>query len=76
MYESAKRESEKIAIEKTKKFHQILDERKKSTEQKILQMKENALKDIKNTSVQISISAVENLIKKSIDDKKLEKIYK
>ena len=57
-------------------YENKIDKSKKSTEQKILQMKENALKDIKNTSVQISISAVKNLIKKSIDDKKLEKIYK
>ena len=38
-------------------------------------MKENALKDIKNISIKISIEAVENVIKNSIDKKKLEKIY-
>ena len=41
-----------------------IEERKKITEQKILQMKQNALKDIKNASVKISVEAVENLIKK------------
>ena len=73
--DSAKKESEKTIIEKTKKFHQIIEERKTSTEQKIVQMKENALKDIKNISVKISIEAVENLIKNSIDKSKLETIY-
>ena len=73
--DSAKKESEKAIIEKTKKFHQIIEERKKSTEQKIAQLKENAIKDIKNASVQISIEAVENLIKNSIDKSKLETIY-
>ena len=38
-------------------------------------MKENALKDIKNISIKISIESVKNLIKNSIDKKKLEKIY-
>ena len=71
----AKKESEKVIIEKTKKFHQIMEERKKSNEQKIIQMKENALKDIKNISVKISIEAVENLIKNSIDKNKLENLY-
>ena len=73
--DSAKKESEKDIIEKTKKFHQIIEERKKSTEQKIAQMKENALKDIKNISVKISIKVVENLIKNSIDKNKLENLY-
>ena len=73
--DSAKKESEKAIIEKTKKFHKIIEERKKSTEQKIVQMKENALKDIKNISVKISIETVENLIKNSIDENKLENLY-
>ena len=71
----AKKESEKTIIEKTKKFHQIIDERKKSTEQKIVQLKENALNDIKNISIKISIETVENLIKNSIDKNKLENFY-
>ena len=71
----AKKDNEKIIIEKTKKFHQIIEERKKNNEQKIFQMKENALKDIKNISVKISMETVVNLIKNSIDKNKLEKIY-
>lgn len=72
---TAKKESEKAIIEKTKKFHQIIEERKKSTEQKIVQLKESALNDIKNISIKISIEAVENLIKNSIDKNKLENLY-
>ena len=71
----AKKDNENIIIRKTKKFHQIIEERKKNNEQKIFQMKENALKDIKNISVKISMETVENLIKNSIDKNKLEKIY-
>ena len=71
----AKKESEKNIIEKTKKFHHIIEKKKKSTEQKIVQLKENALTDIKNISIKISIEAVENLIKNSVDKNKLEKLY-
>tara|TARA_B110000438_G_C15800978_1_gene645162 strand:- start:1415 stop:1912 length:498 start_codon:yes stop_codon:yes gene_type:complete len=67
--------SEKNILEKTKKFHQLLDDRKKNIEQKILQMKDNALKDIKNISVKVSMEAVERLITNSIDKSKLEKIF-
>ena len=61
-------------LEKTEKFHQMIEERKKSADQKITQMKENALKDIKNISVKISIEAVKHLIANSIDKKKLENL--
>ena len=70
-----KKESEKNILEKTKKFHQIMEIKKKNTEQKITQMKENSLREIKNISVKISIEAVEYLIKNSIDKNKLEKLY-
>ena len=71
----AERDSEKTILEKTEKFHQTIENKKKSTEQKIVQMKENTLKDIKNISVKISMETVENLIKNSIDKDKLEKLY-
>ena len=71
----AKKDSEKTILERTEKFHQTMESKKKNTEQKILQMKENALKDIKNISVKVSVEAVEHLIKNSIDKNKLEKLY-
>ena len=71
----AKKDSEKIILESTKKFHQIIENKKRNAEQKIIRMKENALNDIKNISVKISIEAVEHLIKNSIDKNKLEKLY-
>ena len=71
----AKRDSEKDILEKMKKFHEIIENKKKNAEQKIVQMKENALRDIKNISVKISMEAVEHLIINSIDKSKLEKFY-
>tara|TARA_B100001013_G_scaffold46160_1_gene24288 strand:- start:64 stop:561 length:498 start_codon:yes stop_codon:yes gene_type:complete len=73
---SAKRDSEKTILEKTQKFHQIIEDRKKNIELKISQMKENALRDIRNTSINISMQAVQHLVQNSIDKNKLEKIYK
>ena len=72
----AKKNTEKAILEKTNKFHQIMEERKKNTELKIAQMKENALKDIKNISIKVSMEAVENLFKNSIAKNKLEELYK
>ena len=73
--ESAKKESEKNILEKTKKFHQLIENKKISTQTKITQMKENALKEIRNISIKISIESVENIIKNSIDKNKLDKLY-
>ena len=69
------KDSEKNILEKTKKFHQLIENKKKNTEQKIIQMKENALKEIKNISVKNSMEAVEHLIKNSIDKNKIAKLY-
>jgi len=71
----AKKESEKNILEKMEKFHQIMENKKKNAESKIDQMKKNALGDIKNISIKISIEAVKHLIKNSIDKSKLEKLY-
>ena len=73
--ETAKKESEKNILEKTKKFHELVENKKISTQTKITQMKENALKEIKNISIKISIESVENIIKNSIDKNKLDKLY-
>ena len=71
----AKKDSEKTILEKTKQFHQTMESKKKNAEQKIIQMKENALRDIKNISVKIGMEAVELLIRNSVDKNKLEKLY-
>ena len=71
----AKKDSEKNILEKTKKFHQLIENKNKYAEQKIIQMQENALRDIKNISVKVSMEAVEHLIKNSIDKNKIAKLY-
>ena len=73
--ETAKKESEKNILERTKKFHQLIEDKKINTLTKITQMKENALREIKNISINISIQSVENIIKNSIDKNKLDMLY-
>ena len=73
--QQAKDDSEKLVLEMNEKFHNSSEIKKNVTQQKIRQMKENAIKDIKNTSVKIAIESVENLIKNSLDKSKLDKIY-
>ena len=73
--ETAKKESEKNLLERTKKFHQLVEDKKINTLTKITQMKENALREIKNISIKISIQSVESIIKNSIDKNKLDKLY-
>ena len=70
-----RKDSEKNMLEKNKNFHLSMDKKRKATEQKISQMKENALREIKNVSIKVSVEVVENLIKNSIDKKKLENFY-
>jgi len=64
---TAKKESDKAIIEKTKKFHQIIEKRKKITEQKILQMKKNALNDIKNINF-VNADIFDEVLKENVFD--------
>ena len=67
--------SEKNILKTNEEFHNLMDNRKKNAEERIKQMKNQALKDIKNTSVKIAIESVEKLLKNSMDKSKLDKIY-
>ena len=71
----AKNESEKNVIKKNKEFHFLIESRKKTAEDKIKQMKKQALEEVKNSSIDIAMKSVEKIIKNSIDKKKLDKVY-
>ena len=75
LIQDAKNLAEKNIIKTNEDFHKIIENRKKSAEEKIGQMKIQAIKDVKNSSVDIAIGSVEKIIKNSIDKKKLDKIY-
>ena len=73
---AAKTESEKIIIEMNEKFFQSSENRKKITEQKIVQIKNDAIKDIKDASVKIAIESTSKIIQTSIDKSKLDAFFK
>ena len=75
MIERASEEAERNVIKTNQDFHNLMDSRKKNAEERIKQLKNQALKDIKNASVKIAIESVEKLIKNSLDKSKLDKIY-
>ena len=71
----ANEQAEKNVIKTNQNFHNLMDNRKKNAEERIKQLKNQALKDIKKTSVKIAIESVEKLLKNSLDKSKLDKIY-
>ena len=73
---AAKTESEKIIIEMNEKFFQSSENRKKIMEQKIVQIKNDAIKDIKDASVKIAIESTSKIIQTSIDKSKLDVFFK
>ena len=75
MITKAGEEAEKNIIKTNQDFHNLMENRKKNAEERIKQLKNQALKDIKNTSVRIAIESVEKLLKNSLDKSKLDKIY-
>tara|TARA_B100001059_G_C17675197_1_gene496639 strand:+ start:463 stop:960 length:498 start_codon:yes stop_codon:yes gene_type:complete len=75
MISKANEEAERNVLKTNQNFHDLMENRKKNAEERIKQLKNQALKDIKNTSVKIAIESVEKLLKNSLDKSKLDKIY-
>ena len=75
MIREANEFAEKNVIKVNNEFHNLIDNRKKNAELKIKQMKDQAIKDIKNASVLIAVQSVEKLIKNSLDKSKLDRLF-
>ena len=75
MIDATNDDADKNILKANEEFHTQIENRKKNTEDRIKQIKNQALKDIKNASVKISIQAVEVLLKNSLDKNKLNKIF-
>ena len=73
--DQAKKDSEQLIIEMNDKFHKSAEIKKRSVETKIVQMKEAALKEIRDTSVKIAIDSVKKIISTSIDKSKLDLLF-
>ena len=66
MIDKANEEAEKNVIKSNEEFHNLMENRKKNAEDRIRQLKNQAVKDIKNASVKLALESVEKLIKNSL----------
>ena len=73
--EQAKKESEILIIEMNDKFHKSSENKKILSQNKINQMKEAAIKEIKNNAVKIAMDSVRKVISGSVDKSKLEVLF-
>tara|TARA_B100001057_G_scaffold102840_1_gene100147 strand:- start:353 stop:850 length:498 start_codon:yes stop_codon:yes gene_type:complete len=75
MINNANEQAEKEIIKTNEEFHNLMERRRKGAEERIRQLKNQSIKDIKNASVLIAIESVEKLLQNSIDKSKLDKIF-
>jgi F-type H+-transporting ATPase subunit b len=73
--EQAKKDSDRLVIEMNDKFHKSSEIKKNLAENKIIQMKEAALKEIKDISVKIAVDSVKKIISTSVDRSKLDNLF-
>ena len=73
--DQAKKDSKKLIIEMNDRYHKSAEIKKKSAETKIAQMKEDALKEIREASVNIAIESVKKVISTSVDKSKLDVLF-
>ena len=73
--EQAKKDSENLIIEMNEKFHKSSEIKKNLAENKINQMKESAINEIKNVSIKIALDSVKKIITTSVDKSKLNNLF-
>jgi len=73
--EVAEKDAENLIIQMNDKFHKSSEIKKNLAKNKIIQMKENAIKEVKNTSIRIAINSVRKAISTSVDKSKLDMLF-
>ena len=73
--DQAKSESDKLVIDVNDKFHKSAEVKKNLAKTKISQMKEAAIKEIKDTSIIIAVNSVKKIITTSVDKSKLDSLF-
>ena len=73
--QQAKKDSDRLIIELNDKFHKSSEIKKNLAENKIIQMKETALKEIKDASIKIAVDSVKKIIATSVDKSKLDSLF-
>jgi F-type H+-transporting ATPase subunit b len=71
----AKKDSDHLVIEMNDKFHISSEIKKNLVENKITQMKEAALKEIKDVAIKIAVDSVKKIINTSVDKSKLDVLF-
>ena len=71
----ARKDIDHLVIEMNDKFHKSSEIKKKLAENKIIQMKDAALKEIKDVSVKIAVESVKKIINTSVDKSKLDVLF-
>tara|TARA_B100001027_G_C16239155_1_gene318486 strand:- start:50 stop:550 length:501 start_codon:yes stop_codon:yes gene_type:complete len=73
--DQAKKDADLMVKQMTEKFDKSVMIKKNSAEEKMKQMKEQVIKDIKSSAINISINSVEEIIKNTLDESKLDNIF-
>ena len=73
--EQAKKDCDKLIIELNDKFHKSSEIKKNLAENKISQMKESAIKEIRDISIKIAVDSVKKIINTSVDKSKLDTLF-
>ena len=73
--EQTKKDGDILVIEMNDKFHKSSEIKKNLVENKITQMKEATLKEIKDVSIKIAVDSVKKIINTSIDKSKLDNLF-
>jgi len=71
----AKKDAENLIIEMNEKFHKASEIKKNLAENKITQMKETALNEIRDVSIKIAMDSIKKIITTSIDKSKLDNLF-
>ena len=73
--DQAKIDGDRLVLEMNDKFHKSSEIKKNLAENKIAQMKEATLKEIKDVSIKIAVDSVKKIISTSIDKSKLDNLF-
>ena len=75
LLEQTKKDVDNLIIELNDKFHKSSEIKKNLAKNKITQMKEVALKEIKDASIKIAVDSVKKIMSTSVDKSKLDNLF-
>ena len=75
LLEQAKKDRDSLIIDLNDKFHKSSEIKKNSAENKINQMKDSAIKEIRDASIKIAVDSVKNILTASVDKSKLDNLF-